>query len=132
MRAFVVVFPLAVIMCGCMGDPACTKDGSNALMIPVTRLASVSAVSAAGACRVGPLPTSCSAAPRCIDALGQQSAEVVVSPTARGTCTVTVAFSDGCAPETHVYEVGGPYENCCEANCIQPTPWMIVGGSCGK
>lgn len=116
---------------GCIGDPACTNSGVGSLLISSARLPSVARIRTEGNCSVGAVPPTCSAAPRCVEWQGEQLAQVVVTGTARGTCTLHVDFNDGCASETYSIEFGGPYENCCESVCAKPRPEPTVPSACG-
>lgn len=101
------------------------------MVIPVTRLPSVAGVRTDGSCTVGAVPADCSVATWCGEWRGEQVVAVPVTGTARGKCTVSVDFNDGCASETRSYEFIGPYENCCEAICAKRMPSAALASSCG-
>jgi hypothetical protein len=122
----------ALVLHGCVGQPACTDSGEDSLLIPVARLASVTGLRADGACTVGPVPANCTVATRCLQWRGEETAVVTVTGTARGKCTVSVDFNDGCAAEVRAYEFIGPYENCCGDICRKPYPSVAVASSCVK
>jgi hypothetical protein len=123
---------VALVLHGCMGQPACTDSGEDVLLIPVARLASVTGLRADGTCTVGTAPADCSVATRCLQWEGEEVAAVTVTGTARGKCTVSVDFNDGCAAEAHFYEFIGPYENCCGDVCRKPLGAHAVASSCAK
>ena len=131
-RSLGLVGALALVLQGCMGQPACTDGGEDVLLIPVARLASVTSLRATGSCTVGPVPASCSGATRCSEWEGGQVALVPVTSSARGKCLVNVDFSDGCATEVHAYEFTGPHENCCGDICADSRSAYAVASSCGK
>jgi hypothetical protein len=116
---------------GCMGAPACTEAGNASLIIPVTRLASVAGLRTDGPCTVGALPADCSGATWCGEWRGEQVVVVPVTGNARGKCTVSVDFNDGCTSETRSYEFMGSHDNCCEAICAKPLPWDALASRCG-
>ena len=131
LRAVALIATLALVANGCLGGSlACTDAGKTALLIPASRLASVSALRADGNCSIAPAPANCATATRCLTWKGQLVAEVVVSGTGWGSCTVSVDFNDGCASEAHDFEFNGPYDNCCEAICAKRLPAVVVASSC--
>lgn len=132
LRTIGLVCNLALMLHGCMGQPACTNSGEDVLIIPVARLSSVTGLSADGTCTVGPLPVSCAQATKCLEYRGEQAVVVNVTSTARGKCTVSVDFNDGCAAEEHHYEFIGPHENCCDDVCSRSPEAYPVASSCPK
>ena len=123
---------LALVLHGCMGQPACTDSGEDFLIIPVARLASVTGLRAEGKCTVGPVPADCTVATKCLEWRGEESALVTVTGTARGKCMVSVDFNDGCGAEVHNYEFIGPHENCCGDVCARSPAAYAVASSCTK
>ena len=132
MRLFGLGCALALVLHGCMGQPACTDSGEDKLIIPAARLASVTGLRATGTCTVGPVPASCSVATQCFQWRGEDAAVVTVTSSARGKCLVNVDFNDGCATEVHAYEFTGPHENCCGDICANSRSAYAVASSCGK
>src|SRR6478752_7803516 len=122
MMRSVGICALAWLLHGCIGQPACTDSGGDLVLIPVTRLLSVASLSADGACSVAPVPADCSTAAWCGEWRGEQTAGVRVTSTAKGKCTVTVDFNDGCSSESRSYEFVGSHDNCCEDICSKRLP----------
>jgi len=131
--AGLIVLAFGILGGGCSPKPGCLWSGDGGLFVPESRVSAIAEirVSAGGDPRSRTPPpkvTQCEVFAPVVDCdaggcreWGDAGFGQFYRVTARqpGTCTVTVAFTDGCAPEVFEFEFGGPLNNCCSEACAR-------------
>jgi hypothetical protein len=118
-----------VLGSGCASLP-CVEDGKTQLIVPESRLGSITDVRVDGVCEVQPAASACDGSVRCT-ALesGERVMVLEVSSTKLGDCTVSVDF-DGCQTETRSYSFRGSLNNCCEDVCAKKQQLVPLSSTC--
>jgi len=110
----------AALALSCSTDKMpCTEAGDAWLDLPQSRVGAVAEVQTDGVCEAVKPEGSC-AAGKCVEgAAGDQRRIVPVHGRSRGSCTVTVAFTDNCPEQSPTYRFDGPLDNCCADVCFR-------------
>jgi hypothetical protein len=116
-RFFVHPLSLALFI-SCVGKQPCDYSNISHVQMPNARIPHVASITTDGPCMVAANPEPCGN-DNCYYTAGDSSAYVVVG-SAIGTCTLTVAFSDGAPSEVaKVIFLDGPFLYCCEDLCTR-------------
>jgi hypothetical protein len=120
------------LLCVACSDLPCTESGSAFMTIPELLVPSVTSISSDGeaGCEAA-VPTGNCVGTECTKAPdGSKARLVAVKAMRTGQCTVTVTFSNGCAPHVAVFQFGGAKDNCCSDVCVRSGEGHVVPSSC--
>ena len=111
---------LTVIALSCSTDKMpCMQSGDAWLEMPQSRVAAIADVRTEGVCDAVKPVGGCTSG-TCVErTAGEQTRIVSVLGRARGSCKVTVVFTDDCPDQSLNYRFDGPLDNCCADVCFR-------------
>lgn len=123
----------AALALSCSTDKMpCTDSGDAWLDMPQSRVAAVSEVRTEGVCEVIKPEGGCPAG-TCVEGpAGEQRRIIPVRSRSRGSCTVTVVFTDECPAQSLTYRFDGPLDNCCADVCFRGSMASYAIGACAS
>ena len=111
---------VSVFAVSCSTDKMpCTQSGDAWLEMPQSRVAAVAEVRTEGVCDAVKPVGSCTVGSCGERTPGVQTRIISVHGRSRGSCKVTVAFTDDCPEQSVNYRFDGPLDNCCADVCFR-------------